>query len=139
MFEQSFTPAVEQAEPVSDMVYAAAENDPEYDANDALPCRKNTIEVRMERKIRGLEDHETQERKRLFRDVRSPLQRMGDTLRLGHVQTGGIFAAGVCLFLFSLALHAVLYRRACSVCRPLRLCRRRKAAFPNAARSLRHG
>ena len=54
----------------------------------------------MERKIRGLEDHETQERKRLFRDVRSPLQRMGDTLRLGHVQTGGIFAAGVCLFLF---------------------------------------
>ena len=34
MFEQSFTPAVEQAEPVSDMVYAAAENDPEYDAND---------------------------------------------------------------------------------------------------------
>lgn len=64
-----------------------------------LPCRKNTIEVRMERKIRGLEDHETQERKRLFRDVRSPLQRLGDTLRLGHVQTGGIFAAGVCLFL----------------------------------------
>lgn len=54
----------------------------------------------MERKIRGLEDHETQERKRLFRDVRSPLQRLGDTLRLGHVQTGGIFAAGVCLFLF---------------------------------------
>ena len=54
----------------------------------------------MERKIRGLEDHETQERKRLFRDVRPPLQRMGDTLRLGHVQTGGIFAAGVCLFLF---------------------------------------
>ena len=34
MFEQSFTPAVEQAEPVSDMVYAAAESDPEYDAND---------------------------------------------------------------------------------------------------------
>ena len=34
MFEQSFTSAVEQAEPVSDMVYAAAENDPEYDAND---------------------------------------------------------------------------------------------------------
>ena len=65
-----------------------------------LPWRKNTIEVRMERKIRGLEDHETQERKRLFRDVRSPLQRLGDTLRLGHVQTGGIFAAGVCLFLF---------------------------------------
>lgn len=54
----------------------------------------------MERHIRGLEDHETQERKRLHRDVRSPSQRLADTLKLGHVQTGGIFAAGVCLFLF---------------------------------------
>lgn len=54
----------------------------------------------MERKIRGLEDHETQERKHLHRDVRSPSQRLADTLKLGHVQTGGIFGAGLCLFLF---------------------------------------
>ena len=44
----------------------------------------------MVRHIRGLEDHETQERKRLHRDVRSPSQ----------VQTGGIFTAGLCLLLF---------------------------------------
>ena len=52
------------------------------------------------RKIRGLEDHETQERKRLLRDVRSPLQRAADTLQRGRVQTGAIFAAGLCLLLF---------------------------------------
>ena len=54
----------------------------------------------MTRTIRGLEDHETQERKRLHRDVRSPSQRLADALRLGQVQTGGIFAAGLCLLLF---------------------------------------
>ena len=54
----------------------------------------------MERKIRGLEDQETQERKRLHRDVRPPSQRLADTLKLGQVQTGGIFGAGLCLFLF---------------------------------------
>lgn len=54
----------------------------------------------MVRHIRGLEDHETQERKRLHRDVRSPSQRLADTLKLGQVQTGGIFTAGLCLLLF---------------------------------------
>ena len=67
----------------------------------------------MERKIRGLEDHETQERKRLFRDVRSPLQRMGDTLRLGHVQTGGIFAAGGGGFFFFPLFPPLLFSRVC--------------------------
>ena len=41
----------------------------------------------MVRHIRGLEDHETQERKRLHRDVRSPSQRLADALKLGQVQT----------------------------------------------------
>ena len=48
----------------------------------------------MNRTIRGLEDHETQERKRLHRDVRSPAQRLADAPKLGQVQTGGIFTAG---------------------------------------------
>ena len=54
----------------------------------------------MVRHIRGLEDHETQERKRLHRDVRSPSQRLADALKLGQVQIGGIFTAGLCLLLF---------------------------------------
>ena len=54
----------------------------------------------MVRHIRGLEDHETQDRKRLHRDVRSPSQRLADALKLGQVQTGGIFTAGLCLLLF---------------------------------------
>lgn len=54
----------------------------------------------MNKQIRGLEDHETQEKKRLYRDVRSPSQRLADALGTGQVQTGGIFAAGVCLLLF---------------------------------------
>ncbi len=54
----------------------------------------------MVRNIRGLEDHETQERKRLHRDVRSPSQRLADALKLGQVQSGGIFTAGLCLLLF---------------------------------------
>lgn len=61
----------------------------------------------MERQLRGLEDQETQERKPLLRDVRSPVQRFGDALKLGQVQTGGIFAAGVCLFIFPMC--AVLF------------------------------
>ena len=61
--------------------------------------RKNSIRgTIMERQLRGLEDQETQDRKPLLRDVRSPVQRFGDALKLGQVQTGGIFAAGVCLF-----------------------------------------
>ena len=54
----------------------------------------------MSRTIRGLEDHETQERKRLHRDVRSPAQHLADALKTGQVQTGGIFTAGLCLLLF---------------------------------------
>ena len=54
----------------------------------------------MSRIIRGLEDTETQERKHLLRDVRSFPQRIADTLKSDEIQTGGICAAGVCLFLF---------------------------------------
>ena len=54
----------------------------------------------MKKQIRGLEDHETQERKRLHRDVRSPSRRLADALKLGQVQTGGMFGAGLCLLLF---------------------------------------
>lgn len=54
----------------------------------------------MERKIRGLEDQETHERKRLLRDVRSPIQQVTDGLKLSVVQNGGIVGAGVCLFFF---------------------------------------
>lgn len=54
----------------------------------------------MERQLRGLEDQEAQNRKRLLRDVRSPGQRVADALKKGPVQTGGIFTAGACLFAF---------------------------------------
>ena len=54
----------------------------------------------MSRIIRGLEDTETQERKHLLRDVRSFPQRIADTFKSDEVQTGGICAAGLCLFLF---------------------------------------
>ena len=75
----------------------------------------------MNRTIRGLEDHETQERKRLHRDVRSPSQRLADALKLGQVQIGGMFGAGVCLFLvpvlatplFLAGIALVLARCAC--------------------------
>lgn len=53
-----------------------------------------------DRKIRGLEDQETHERKRLLRDVRSPVQQILDALKLPMTQTGGIVGAGVCLFFF---------------------------------------
>ena len=53
----------------------------------------------MKRQVRGLEDRETQDRKKLLRDVRSPLQRVSDALKNGQVQTGGIFGAGVCLII----------------------------------------
>ncbi len=53
----------------------------------------------MNRKIRGLEDSETQERKRLFRDVRSPIQQALDGLKLPAIQTGGVMGAG-CVFFF---------------------------------------
>ena len=54
----------------------------------------------MLKKIRGLEDHETQDQKRLLRDVRSPVEKAADVLKSGTVQIGGICGAGVCLFAF---------------------------------------
>ena len=53
-----------------------------------------------ERKVRGLEDREAQERKNLLRDVRSPAHKLADALKNGTVQTCGVFGAGVCLFAF---------------------------------------
>ena len=53
-----------------------------------------------ERKLRGLEDQEAQERKRLLRDVRTFGQKATDTLAKGPVQIGGIFVSGLCLLLF---------------------------------------
>ena len=44
-----------------------------------------------DRKIRGLEDRESQERKALLRDVRSPVQQIADALKNGTVQTSGTF------------------------------------------------
>ena len=56
-----------------------------------------------DRKIRGLEDREAQERKTLLRDVRSPVHQAVDALKNGTVQTCGVFGAGVCLFAFPVA------------------------------------
>ena len=56
-----------------------------------------------DRRIRGLEDKEAQERKALLRDVRSPVQQVADVLKNGTVQTSGTFGAGVCLFAFPVA------------------------------------
>ena len=53
-----------------------------------------------ERKVRGLEDREAQERKNLLRDVRSPAHKLADALKNGTMQTCGVFGAGVCLFAF---------------------------------------
>lgn len=54
----------------------------------------------VERTMRGLEDQEAQDRKRLLRDVRSPGQRVTDTLNSGPFQTGGMITAGICMFIF---------------------------------------
>jgi intracellular multiplication protein IcmO len=52
------------------------------------------------RDIRGFEDSEVQDRKQLLRDVRPASQRLADALKSGPVQIGGVFASGVCCFLF---------------------------------------
>ena len=54
----------------------------------------------MARKLRGLEDVDSQERKRLLRDVRSPGRRMADAFVDGEFQVAGIFVAAPCMFLF---------------------------------------
>lgn len=53
-----------------------------------------------DRTIRGLEDSEAQDRKRLLRDVRPLSQQIGDALKRGPVQIGGMAGAGVCLLAF---------------------------------------
>ncbi|MDR1686975.1 MAG: TraM recognition domain-containing protein, partial [Desulfovibrio sp.] len=57
----------------------------------------------MERTLRGLEDRETQDRKRLLRDVRTPGRRVGDALKSGPFQMGGMFAAALCMFALPVA------------------------------------
>lgn len=52
----------------------------------------------MSRILRGLEDQEAQNRKKLLRDVRTPAQRVADAFKTGAVQTGSVFGAGACLF-----------------------------------------
>lgn len=49
----------------------------------------------MSRILRGLEDQEAQNRKKLLRDVRTPAQRVADAFKTGAVQTGSVFGAGV--------------------------------------------
>jgi intracellular multiplication protein IcmO len=50
--------------------------------------------------LRGLEDRETQDRKRLLRDVRSPGRRILDAFSGSAFQTGGIFTSLVGMFVF---------------------------------------
>ena len=74
-----------------------------------------------DRKIRGLEDREAQERKTLLRDVRSPVHQAIDALKNGTVQTCGVFGAGVCLFAFcgrnaAFRTWTVLFPVALSLC-----------------------
>ncbi len=52
------------------------------------------------RTLRGLEDQETQERKKLLRDVRSPSQRFADMCKSGPFQTACIYCSALCLFFF---------------------------------------
>ena len=52
------------------------------------------------RKIRGIEDSEAHDRKRLMRDVRTPVEKFVDVLKSPNVQLGGIGGAGVCLIAF---------------------------------------
>jgi intracellular multiplication protein IcmO len=54
----------------------------------------------MERKQRGLEDHESLDRKKLLRDVRRPGQRLAAALGSGSFQIGGVFALAPCMFVF---------------------------------------
>lgn len=74
----------------------------------------------MDRKVRGLEEQDSQDRKRLLRDVRSPGRRIADIFSSGEFQIGGVFAAVPCMavfpmlampiFLFGLLLFALRCR-----------------------------
>jgi intracellular multiplication protein IcmO len=54
----------------------------------------------MDRKVRGLEETDSQDRKRLLRDVRRPGQRFADALVDGEFQIGGLFASATGLLIF---------------------------------------
>jgi intracellular multiplication protein IcmO len=54
----------------------------------------------MDRKVRGLEEQDSQDRKRLLRDVRSPGGKMADAFVDGQFQIGGLFFAALCLIMF---------------------------------------
>lgn len=92
-----------------------------------------------DRKIRGLEDREAQERKALLRDVRSPVHQVVDALKNGTVQTSGTFGAGVCLFAFSRGGNAALCAGAALFCAALCVRKQRAASLPNASGPLRQG
>jgi intracellular multiplication protein IcmO len=50
--------------------------------------------------VRGLEEQDSQDRKRLLRDVRSPGQRIADAFVDGQFQIGGLFASVPFMFIF---------------------------------------
>lgn len=54
----------------------------------------------MDRKVRGLEERDGQDRKRLLRDVRRPGQKIADALVDGRFQIGGLFASASGMILF---------------------------------------
>lgn len=54
----------------------------------------------VQRKVRGIEDAEAYDRKRLLRDVRTPLEKALDVLKGQNAQLIGMGGAGVCLLVF---------------------------------------
>lgn len=54
----------------------------------------------MDRKVRGLEEQDGQDRKRLLRDVRRPGQKIADAFVGGWFQIGGLFASASGMILF---------------------------------------
>lgn len=54
----------------------------------------------IQRKVRGIEDAEAYDRKRLLRDVRTPLEKALDVLKGQNAQLIGMGGAGVCLLVF---------------------------------------
>lgn len=54
----------------------------------------------IQRKVRGIEDVEAYDRKRLLRDVRTPLEKTLDVLKGQNAQLIGMGGAGVCLLVF---------------------------------------
>ena len=54
----------------------------------------------IQRNVRGIEDAEAYDRKRLLRDVRTPLEKVLDVLKGQNAQLIGMGGAGVCLLVF---------------------------------------